>query len=219
MYPRRSVKEDTVLTATGNVITAQGGNQGDQADDQGADAPVTVTGVVAGSAASASGNVGTTISGTYGTLTLNADGSYTYALDNDSAAVQALVDGQIVDDVFTYTITDADGDTSTTTLTIKVEGQTDQANIINDPDPDGSNGADAGKVYERGLTSIPDTSEFTSGELTVTATDGIASVTIGGQTYTLADWANKTISTPIGTLTITTVTTNLDATSSVLAYT
>ena len=34
--------------------------------------------------------VGSTIVGSYGSLTLNADGSYTYAVDNANATVQAL---------------------------------------------------------------------------------------------------------------------------------
>ena len=33
----------------------------------------------------AAAKVGTTLVGTYGTLTLNADGSYTYAADQDAA--------------------------------------------------------------------------------------------------------------------------------------
>ena len=58
------------------------------------------------------------MAGSFGSVTLNADGSYSYALDNSLQAVQALDDGESLTDEFTYTITDADGDTSTTTLTI-----------------------------------------------------------------------------------------------------
>jgi len=105
------------LTATGNVMT--GG-----ADTLGADA-TTVVGVVAGAATSAAGNVGIAIAGVYGSLTLNADGSYTYTLNNDSVAVQSLKDGDTEQDVFTYTIRDADGDESTTTVTITVHGKDD----------------------------------------------------------------------------------------------
>ena len=36
----------------------------------------------------AAGNVGVAVAGTYGTLTLNANGSYTYTLDNAAAIVQ-----------------------------------------------------------------------------------------------------------------------------------
>ena len=56
-----------------------------------------------------SGN-GTSVNGTYGTLVLGADGSYSYTLDNARPAVQALARNQSVSEIFTYTITDADGD-------------------------------------------------------------------------------------------------------------
>ena len=61
-----------------------------------------------------SGGVGAGIAGTFGTLTLNADGSYSY--DGNPNVVPPA--GAI--DVFVYTITDGDGDTSTATLTINL---------------------------------------------------------------------------------------------------
>ena len=36
-------------------------------------------------------------------------------------------------------------------------------------------------VSEHGLTSVPDTSETTTGSFTVSATDGIDQITVGGQ--------------------------------------
>ncbi|MGT2466662.1 Ig-like domain-containing protein [Mesorhizobium atlanticum] len=52
----------------------------------------------------------TTVTGTYGVLTVQADGSYSYkAFANTSGT-----------DVFTYTIKDGDGDASPSTLTINV---------------------------------------------------------------------------------------------------
>lgn len=44
--------------------------------------------------------------GTYGTLSLSADGSYTYELANDSLAVQSLGEGVVAIDRFTYAATD-----------------------------------------------------------------------------------------------------------------
>ena len=55
----------------------------------------------------------TDIAGAHGTLTLNADGSYTYQSTANNIASGAT-------DVFVYTIKDGDGDTSTTTLTINL---------------------------------------------------------------------------------------------------
>jgi VCBS repeat-containing protein len=59
--------------------------------------------------------------GTYGTLNLNADGTYTYVL---SAAAQALAQGQVAQDVFTYTVSDGSL-TDTGTLTINLAGRND----------------------------------------------------------------------------------------------
>lgn len=65
--------------------------------------------------AAASGGVGTAIAGLYGTLTVAADGSYSYV--SNPNAVPA--DGGI--DIFVYTLRDGDGDLSTTTLTITLD--------------------------------------------------------------------------------------------------
>ncbi|MBT0964313.1 VCBS domain-containing protein, partial [Denitromonas iodatirespirans] len=62
---------------------------------------------------------------TYGSLILNADGSYTYTLDNTNAAVNALNDGETLTDSYTYTLTDGDGTSTTATLTITINGHTD----------------------------------------------------------------------------------------------
>ncbi len=40
-----------------------------------------------------------------GTVTLNPNGTYSYTLNNDSAAVQALVEGATLTETFTYTYT------------------------------------------------------------------------------------------------------------------
>src|SRR5262249_27259041 len=71
------------------------------------------------------GNLGESVAGTYGTLHLNADGSYSYTLDNEKGAVQALADGQTAKDVFSYTVSDGHGGSAASTLTITVTGTND----------------------------------------------------------------------------------------------
>ena len=62
--------------------------------------------------------------GQFGQLTLNADGSYAYALDNASYGVQSLAAGQIVTETFAYAATD--GLVSTpSTLTVTITGTND----------------------------------------------------------------------------------------------
>ncbi|MFA5712174.1 VCBS domain-containing protein, partial [Mycolicibacterium sp.] len=114
-----TIAEDDV-DVTGNVLT--GGSAEDQADVPGADHPATVTHVGFGGVP---GTVGAALNGSHGSLVVNANGSYTYTVDNADPAVQALAVGQTLTEVFTYTITDADGDTSSTTLTITITGTND----------------------------------------------------------------------------------------------
>ena len=100
-------------TASGNVLT----------NDTDVDAGDTKT---VSAVNGVGGNVGNSVTGTYGSVTINANGSYTYTLNNADLDTNALAQGQPVNDVFTYTVTDANGATSTTTLTIAITGTNDQ---------------------------------------------------------------------------------------------
>ena len=75
-------------------------------------------------------NVGKPLIGTYGTLTLLANGSWSYALDNADPDTNALAQGQTATDVFTYTMADASGATSSAPLTIAITGTNDAPDII-----------------------------------------------------------------------------------------
>ena len=80
-----------------------------------------------------SGTLGQAVNGAYGKLTLNADGSYEYQVDNTNAAVQALRSTtDTLTETFTYTMRDAAGLTSTATLTITVRGANDNPIGVND---------------------------------------------------------------------------------------
>jgi VCBS repeat-containing protein len=200
------VNEDGAAV-TGNVVTGTG--SGSVADRTGADATTTpVSGVIAGTATGpVSGGVGSGIAGQYGTLTLNSDGSYSYAIDNNNATVNALKDGQSLTDTYSYTITDADGDTSTTTLTVTVHGHTDGTPTIAPIDGNGGVNGQA-TVSESGLIDGSGT-QSTTGSIDLSAPDGLGSVTVGGTTLTTAQLAALSggapvvIATPDGTLTLT----------------
>ena len=102
-----TVTEDLKLTASGNVL----GNDADP--DAGTVLQVT--------------NAGSYI-GQYGSLTLNADGSYVYALNNALPAVQALAQGQVITESFDYGVTDANASNplgATSTLTLRIVGTND----------------------------------------------------------------------------------------------
>ena len=73
--------------------------------------------------------------GTYGTLTLNANGTYSYAL---SAATQALAQGENVVDSFNYVVTDNDG-SDTGALVFHIAGVNDAPTAVADAATTGEN--------------------------------------------------------------------------------
>ena len=80
--------------------------------------------------------------GTYGTLFVEQNGTWTYALANGSAAVQQLAAGQTAVDTFTVTVADEHGTTDTRTVSVTVTGAND-APVVVTPDSTRSFGEDA----------------------------------------------------------------------------
>ena len=127
-----SVDEDGTVTKTGSQDDALN----DDSDSDTSDTLV-VTHIQPGSGSTSTvsssstyDSNGTSVTGTYGTLTIGADGSYTYTADQDAA--DALDAGDEVTDVFTYTISDGNGGTDTATITITVTGINDAPVAQND---------------------------------------------------------------------------------------
>lgn len=75
-----------------------------------------------------------TVTLTYGSLEINADGSYTYTLDNSNPSINALNNGQHLNDTFTYTASDGHGGTTSSTLTIRIDGTTDNRSPVVEAD-------------------------------------------------------------------------------------
>src|SRR5690606_1216458 len=123
-----AVTEDTTLTATGNVLTDDDNGNGVDTDPDG---DVLAVAAVGGD----SNDVGESVTLTYGSVTINANGGYTYTLDNTNAAVQALAVGETLTDSVQYTLSDGEGGTDTATLTITIHGTNDGpvvSNALND---------------------------------------------------------------------------------------
>ncbi|MGR4975001.1 retention module-containing protein [Pseudomonas sp. LARHCG127] len=186
---------ETNLTLTGSVLTN---------DTQGAD-PVASGPITPG-----------TFTGTYGTLVLNADGSYTYTLNTADADFKGLHGGGNGSETFTYTLTDADGDTSTANLVLQVHNNDDPVIIIG-LDTEGGELS----LQEKNLSdgSSPDASALTqSGTFTVTALDGVQTLSVGGinvVTNGVAAGFPQSITTALGnTLTIT----GFNAATGVVSY-
>ncbi|WP_460321229.1 retention module-containing protein [Pseudomonas ogarae] len=190
-----STASETNLTLTGSVLTN---------DTQGADhvasGPITPG----------------TFTGTYGTLVLNADGSYTYTLNTADADFKGLHGGGNGSETFTYTLTDADGDTSTANLVLQVHNNDDPV-IITGLDSEGGELS----LQEKNLSdgSSPDASALTqNGTFTITALDGVQTLSVGGinvVTGGVAAGFPQSITTALGnTLTIT----GYNATTGVVSY-
>ncbi|WP_415885379.1 retention module-containing protein [Neptuniibacter sp. QD37_6] len=138
------------------------------------------------------------------------------------AAIQALngsqeadeqnpegIPADTVDDVFSYTLEDADGDKDTAQLTITVTGEDDTTDIsfAGDEQVDEAGLPFGSAEYSDGdETNDSDTSERVNGTISVSASDGIDDVVIGGITLTLADLqaldGTTEIDTGEGTLTL-----------------
>ncbi|WP_130931218.1 retention module-containing protein, partial [Pseudomonas sp. Sample_24] len=182
------VASETQLTLNGNVLTndIQGADRVPVGENSGPITPGTFV-------------------GTYGTLVLNANGTYTYTLNTSDADFKALHGGGNGTETFTYVLTDADGDSSTANLVLNIHNNDDGV-TINGLDVEGGELT----VYEKNLGdgTSPNASALTqSGTFTVTALDGLQTLTVGGITVVsggVAAGFPQTITTPLGsTLTIT----------------
>jgi VCBS repeat-containing protein len=148
----RSTGEDSAPLA-GNVLRPTSATGGDRNDTDADGDPLSVTGVAAGAGGPASGGVGGAIAGSWGSLVLAADGSYTYT---PLAAAQALAAGQVVQDVFTYTISDGQGGSATATLTVNVSGSDDAPTLdLDADDSSGATGSGYRGSFEAGFGPVP----------------------------------------------------------------
>jgi VCBS repeat-containing protein len=147
-------------------------------DTQGADQPGSITGIDGtGGAGKSDGKGGFDVAGAYGTLHVNADGTYTYTV-----GAGGMVQGK--DDVFHYTLTDKDGDSSTTTLTIETSTKPD----ITQETP--SNHPGEVDVYEAGLSDGskdgPTNTSATGTFLIDSHGEGFSSLSVGGKDVPLS---------------------------------
>ena len=135
-----AVNEDSTLTvAAGSGVISNDTDQ-DSQDTR------SVTAIRTGTESAGSGTdgtVGSGLVGTYGTLTLNSDGSYNYVADK--AAANALISGETETDTFTYTISDSNHAntgilTDTAELSITVTGGADVTAISHSGTGSGSSG-------------------------------------------------------------------------------
>ena len=158
-----SVNENATLTANAGA--------GVIANDTGGDTESLAVTNISSNATGNSGNATQGVLGTYGTLTVAADGSYTYVAN--TAAAEALDAGDEVTDIFTYTVKDDDDvNSDTATLTITVTGV--------DDDPVGNN--DAGAINEDKTLTVSAGSGVLSNDTDADASSSLSVSAISGGT-------------------------------------
>ncbi|HQR97849.1 tandem-95 repeat protein [Polaromonas sp.] len=135
------------------------------------------------------GTVGSALVGTYGSVTLNADGTYTYVVNNANAAVNALrTSANTLTDTFTYTMRDTVGATSTANLVITIQGGNDGPVAA---------GAVAGTVTD---TAASDSFTSLTGSFSATDVDTGDSKTwsVGGGTAQVGTYGTLTLNASTG---------------------
>ena len=151
----------------GNVLA----NDSAGADGFAAEGAITGFGNAGGTA-----RPGATLTGDYGTLTLNADGSYSYVRFDETPGG--------VEDAFRYTVVDSDGSESTANLVIAIE---DGAATIVLPEGEARNvaesqlaGTTGGREGEQNGSAFDGNAETATGTLTFASPDGLRSLSIAG---------------------------------------
>ncbi|MBU2581403.1 MAG: choice-of-anchor L domain-containing protein, partial [Alphaproteobacteria bacterium] len=119
-----------------------------------------------------------TVTGTYGDLTIDASGNWSYAAANGQAAIQQLGLGDTLSD--TFTVTSADGTTHTVTITIN--GINDAAAIGGDDIGSVTEDASSPNLTDTGVLTITDadSGEAVFNAETVTGTYGDLTIDASG---------------------------------------
>jgi VCBS repeat-containing protein len=212
--------------ATGNVLTndAAGAITGSPVVDT-----KTVTSVRTGAneGSGTAGTVGSELQGQYGKLTLNANGTYSYCIDNNNLTVQALTAGSTLNESFNYTMVDNIGQSDSAVLAITITGANDNATITVNGTPDTAvseaGGLANGSPGDSSASGDLDLSDVDGGEalfqtplsLAGTYGDFTFNASSGGWGYTLNDADSDTQALTAGqTTTDSLLVTSFDGTAS-----
>ena len=142
----------------------------------------------AASAVTANTTVGTNtaVVGQYGTLTVSSDGSYTYSIEQDNSAVQALrTSGDTLTESFDYVVTDQGDLSDTGTLTVTIEGANDVPSAADDTNIAKETTSDPVTGFNAEGNVLTNDSDPDSGDTkTITGISNTASMTVGTVTVT-----------------------------------
>ena len=190
------VNDTDSVTEGGTVIETTNSAGTVLSDDSDVDGDsLTVSGTVTQTSATANGgssitisspnsaSVGSAVTGYYGQLTLDSDGTYSYTANQSTA--DALDDGESGTDVFTFTVSDGTTTTSST-ITFTVNGANDAPTVVNDTDSVTEGGTVIETTNSAG-TVLSDDSDVDGDSLTVSGTVTQTSATAnGGSSITIS---------------------------------
>ena len=125
-------------------------------------------------------------------MTIAANGTWTYTLDNADHDTEALTQGQPVTDVFTYTMRDAKGATASATLIIDITGSNDAPTLAD---------VNAGALTD---TSINDGFADLTGALAGNDRDGGETASLTYAALNATDEPVTTVAGQLGSLTVNT---------------
>ena len=165
------VKEDTTVTSDEKQLQVT--------DDRGEGADNLSYSVAAGDV---TGEGKPMAAGEYGTLFIDANGTYHYQLNNQLPAVQQLGEGASLTDTFTIFVKDKDGETVPTTVTVNIKGTNDDPVLsLSDPVLTIKEGTD-GSVTGNALATDVDTGDTRTYSLKATG-DGTVNEADGEYVY------------------------------------
>ncbi|WP_110640815.1 VCBS domain-containing protein [Salinicola sp. CPA57] len=197
--PPSTVDDTATAIEAGGLDNANPGRDGggnvldNDSDVDGQD--LTVNGFSQGSDTSSNASPGDTLNGAYGTLTLDANGEFSYIIDNDDPAVQALrTSSDTLTEIFTYTAVDTLGSESSATLTITIEGRNDNPIATNDSATAAeAGGTDNGAAGQNGSGNVLDNdSDVDVGDTLQVVGIRTGSTDDGGRFVTVSDTSGDT---------------------------
>ena len=166
--PAVTALTETATIASGGAVSGTMGTTGTGALAGDSDA----TGYALSVSAIAGGTLGAALHGTYGDLTLNADGSFSYTAGATSteAAHIAVATGQVTD-AFTYSVSDSHGGVTSSTLDIKLDAAKPSITAIGFSPSSGHLGVSASETITLSLGNVS-TIDIAGNGPTLTLNDG-----------------------------------------------
>ncbi|MEY4211142.1 MAG: hypothetical protein RLZ92_1523, partial [Pseudomonadota bacterium] len=79
-------------------------------------------------------SAGSSLTGSYGQLSITSAGTYTYTINNSNSTVNALLPGQTLSETFLYKVTNTAGGSAWANLVITIQGTNDQPVAVADTD-------------------------------------------------------------------------------------